>query len=338
MGADSATATFSGPMNVPQPARASRDPGSAGATPVGRAVAGLAVRAHDDVLRGVRARAAARYLARPRLCRHTGARKVRLQLFRHECLEPGQKRIRSARADLRNAGDVGHRVADRRAGELRHRAVSDRDVPGSAEAAARYGGRAAGGHSVDHLRHVGPVRVRAAVRRLRAAAAAKDLRQPLDPGSLVQRRSERHRHAFGGHHSLGDGDPLYFVGDARRVRDRPAGAEGVRVRHRLHDLGSGAQRRAPLHQGRRHRRHHAGPGPRARRDHGGDLHHRQCLPHQQLAVRARQLHRVGARQRIQRGGGPGPSRVADHARPGVVRADLDRACIVAPAHRAAGQG
>jgi phosphate transport system permease protein len=34
------------------------------------------------------------------------------------------------------------------------------------------------------------------------------------------------------------GDPVHRVGDARRVRDRAAGAERVGLRHRLHDVGS----------------------------------------------------------------------------------------------------
>ena len=45
---------------------------------------------------------------------------------------------------------------------------------------------------------------------------------------------------------------------------------------------------AALHQGRRHRRHHAGPGPRARRDHGGHLRDRQLQPARfAVAVRSR---------------------------------------------------
>ncbi len=55
----------------------------------------------------------------------------------------------------------------------------------------------------------------------------------------------------------------------------PPVLEGIGLRHRLHDLGGRAQRRAALHQGRRHRRHHAGPWPRARRDDGRHLRDRQ---------------------------------------------------------------
>ena len=43
-----------------------------------------------------------------------------------------------------------------------------------------------------------------------------------------------------------------------------------------------AQRRPALHARRRDRRRHAGPGPRARRDHGGHLRDRQRAPHLRL--------------------------------------------------------
>ena len=43
---------------------------------------------------------------------------------------PVTSELRRAGADLRHAGHVGDRAADRRAGQLRHRAVPHRDVPG----------------------------------------------------------------------------------------------------------------------------------------------------------------------------------------------------------------
>ena len=58
----------------------------------------------------------------------------------------------------------------------------------------------------------------------------------------------------------------------------PRCAQGSGLRPRLHDLGGGAQCRAALCPGRRHRRRDAGSRPRARRDHGGDLRHRQRAP------------------------------------------------------------
>ena len=104
-------------------------------------------------------------------------------------LESGQERIRRARADLRDAGHVADRAADRRAGEFRHCAVPDRNVPGGAQAAAGNGGGAARRHPVDHLRHVGALRVRADFRRLHPARAHQDFRQPLDPGAAVPGRA-----------------------------------------------------------------------------------------------------------------------------------------------------
>ena len=58
----------------------------------------------------------------------------------------------------------------------------------------------------------------------------------------------------------------------------------------------------PYHARRRDRRRHAGPRPRARRDHGGHLRDRQRAPHLGLAPRAGH-HDLGLdRQRVHRGG------------------------------------
>ena len=157
-------------------------------------------------------------------------------------------------------------------------------------------------------------------------------------GPLFQRRAERHRRAVGGHHPVDHGDPVHRVGDARRVRDRAAGAQGIGLRHRRDDVGSGLERRAAVHQGRRDRRHHAGSRPRAGRDDGGDVRHRQRLPDQRVAVRAGQLDRLGARQRVQRSRRSGAPRVADRARPRAVPAHVHRARLLADAAGAARQG
>ena len=84
----------------------------------------------------------------------------------------GAEQLRRPGDDLRHAGHLAHRAAHRGAGELRHRAVPDRAVARAGCAPARHRDRAARGDSVDRLRHVGPARVRAALRRVRAAAAA----------------------------------------------------------------------------------------------------------------------------------------------------------------------
>ena len=133
------------------------------------AVAGLAVRAHDDVLRAVRAADAGRHHRRADVDGDSGVPEVRVRILRHRRLGSGEAQFRRACPDLRNARHLGDRAADRRAGELRHRVVPHRDVSGLSEAAAGHRGRVAGGDSVDHLRHVGALRFRAGVRRLRPA-------------------------------------------------------------------------------------------------------------------------------------------------------------------------
>ena len=66
----------------------------------------------------------------------------------------------------------------------------------------------------------------------------------------------------------------------------PAGLQGIRLRRRLHHLGGDALDRDALHARLGGRRHHAGPRPRAGRNHGGDLRHRQHQPHLHQPVRA----------------------------------------------------
>ena len=110
----------------------------------------------------------------------------------------------------------------------------------------------------------------------RRSGARHDLRRSAVLSQPVQRGADPRDHGAAVHHrDLG-----------RRVQDRAAGAEGSRLRRRLHHLGSRPQRRDPLYPRRRDRRHHAGARPRARRNHGGDLHHRQFVPHHRLDLRA----------------------------------------------------
>ena len=284
------------------------------------AVAGLAVRTHDDVLRAVRAVHARRDHRRAGLGGGSRVREIRPRVLLHRRLGPGEDELRRAGADLRHARHLDDRPADRRAGQLRHRDLSHRDVPRRPQASARHRGRAAGGDPVDHLRDVGAVRVRAGVRGLRPAGAHQGLRRPVDPRPAVPGRAQRHRRALGGHHPVHHGDSVHRLGDARRVRDRAAGAQGIGLRHRRDDVGGGLERRAALHQGRRHRRHHARPRPGAGRDDGGDVRHRQRVPDQRVAVRARQLDRLGAGQRVQRGGRAGAPGLADRAGPRAVPA------------------
>ena len=91
-----------------------------------------------------------------------------------------------------------------------------------------------------HLRHVGPVRSGAAVRRLSAALVDTDAGRLAADRTAVQGSAAGDRRADRRFRSRDHGNSLHRRGDARRVRDRAAGAEGVRLRPGLHDLGSGS--------------------------------------------------------------------------------------------------
>ena len=94
----------------------------------------------------------------------------------------------------------------------------------------------------------------------------------------VRRPALRHRHAHRRPDPRDHGPAVHHLDHPRRVRDGAAGAQGSGLRPRLHDLGGRPQRRPALYPRRRHRRRHARPRPRARRDHGGHLRHRQRAP------------------------------------------------------------
>ena len=96
-------------------------------------------------------------------------------------------------------------------------------------------------------------------------------------------------------------------------------------RYRLHPLGSDAPRGDPLYSGRHHRRGHARLGPRARRDHGGDIRHRQRASHRTLDPRSRHDYLRLHRQRVHRGRRRGLYRLAGRARPHPVLDHLYRA-------------
>src|SRR5207302_784535 len=89
----------------------------------------------------------------------------------------------------------------------------------------------------------------------------------------------------------------------RRPIPRAGLAQGIGLRTGGDDLGGGVDGRPALHQGRGHRRGHAGTGTRSRGDDGGHLRDRQCAPAVEIADGAGKQHRLGARQRVYRGGG-----------------------------------
>ena len=76
-------------------------------------------------------------------------------------LESGHREVRRAGADLRHPRHLVHRHADRGAGRPLHRDLPHRALPAVAAPADRHRDRAARRHSQHHLRHLGPVRVRA---------------------------------------------------------------------------------------------------------------------------------------------------------------------------------
>ena len=271
--------------------------------------------------------------------RRAGDQGIRPVVPLDQRLGPGPEQVRRPGDDLRHAGDLADRDADRRAGELRHRAVPDRAVARMAEAPAGHRDRTARGDPVDRLRHVGPAGVQPAAVELRAAAPAVAVQRRAVSGRAVLGAAGRHRHAVGRHHPRDHDHPVHRLGDARRVRGHAAAAEGVGLWPGLDDLGSGVQGRAAVHQDRRRRRRHARPRPRARRDDGRDLRDRQPEPAQLgLAVRSRQQHHLGARQRVRRGRrGPAPG-LADLPRPGAVLHHLRRAGVLEAAARAAEEG
>ncbi len=98
-------------------------------------------------------------VALPRLA--AGVAGIRLQLPDRAALESGDREVRRAGADLRHDRHLSHCHADRGAGRPHDRVLSYRAVPAMAAAADRNCDRAARRHPQHHLRHLGPVRVRA---------------------------------------------------------------------------------------------------------------------------------------------------------------------------------
>ncbi len=81
-----------------------------------------------------------------------------------------------------------------------------------------------------------------------------------------------HRRLRAGDH----GHSVHRLRDAGRLRYRPPRAQGIGLWAGMHDMGSGAQYRASVHESGCDRRHHARPGTRAGRNDGGDVLDRKC--------------------------------------------------------------
>ena len=109
--------------------------------------------------------------------------RLRLRLPDHRALEPGHREVRRARADLRHPRHLVHRDADRGAGRAHDRGVPHRAVPDVAAPPDRHRDRAARRHSEHHLRHLGPVRLRAVP--AADAAAVPDRRRSADSAACL---------------------------------------------------------------------------------------------------------------------------------------------------------
>ena len=108
-----------------------------------------------------------------------------------ERLGSRQSELRCRGADHRHAADLGHCADHRGARLVRHRHLPDRVVADLAAPPARHRRGNAGRDPVDHLRHVGPVRLRAGVPAVRAALPDRHpgQRAPSSGASSRVRRS-----------------------------------------------------------------------------------------------------------------------------------------------------
>src|SRR6185312_14458082 len=243
-------------------------------------------------------------------------------------VESSRRRLRCAGAHLRHAGDIGDRPDPRGAAEFRHRVVPYRDRADMVARSGRDGDRIAGQHPVDHLRHVGPVRVRAVHGAHRAGTQRYVGPHSVDR-QIVRRATAGVGLAYCGHRAGGDDPAVHLLGDARGVPDGAEPAQGIFLRARLDDVGSGVGHRAAIHALGGDRRHFSRTRPRAGRDHGRDLRARQRVQHHVFAVDARHFDFIKHRQRIQRGGRHAPFG-ADRAGFPAVRGDLRGAVDLAP--------
>ena len=239
---------------------------------------------------------------RPGLRLAAGLSRLRLRIPHHRGLEPGDREVRRAGPGLRHDRHLAHRHADRGAGRPDGGLLPDRALPDVAAPPDRHRHRAARRHPEHHLRHLGPVHIRPVPAADPAAVPDPDFRRYPDPVLGVRRSALRHRHPDRqpdpGHH----GAALHHLDLARRVRRGAAGAQGGGLRRRLHHLGGVPLRRAALHARRRDRRRHARPRPRARRDDGGHLRHRQRAQGLRLDPASGHDHLGLDRQRVHRGG------------------------------------
>ncbi len=257
--------------------------------------------------------------------RAAGADDVQARFPDQPAVESGHRAIRGACPDLRDAGHFLDRHGDRRSGRPSDCDVPDRAVSALAAAADRDRGRAARRNPEHHLRHLGAVRIRTIPAAHAAAGADPAVRPRARAQRAVRGSALRHRHAYRGPDPRRHGAPLRHLDFPRRLRGGAARAQGSRLWARVHHLGGGPQRGRALRAGRDHRRDHAGTRPRTRRNHGGDLRHRQRAPDLRLDSGARNHDLGHHRQRVHRSGGGPLHLLADRAGADLVRDHVHRA-------------
>src|SRR5215211_1650532 len=257
--------------------------------------------------------------------RNAGAAGLRPQLPGRGALESRHRTIRRAGADLWHAGDLVYCHADRGSDRAVDCGVSHRAVSAVLAPADRHRDRAVGRHSQHHLWHLGPVRVRAVPAGDAAAVPDRPVRQCPAALRAVRRPTVWHWHADRRSDPRHHGAAVHHVDLARRLRRGAAGAQGSGLRRGLHHLGGGMVRGGPVCAGRGDRRRDARARACARRDHGGDLRHRQCSQNIRIHSRARHDHLGHHCQRIHRSRWRPLHVLADRARSDPVRHHVHRA-------------
>ena len=189
-------------------------------------------------------------------------------------MESGEGALWRAGADLWNACNLYYRHAGRRPDRPRHRDFPHRTLSAVPAPPDRHCHRTARRHSFDHLWHLGSFRLCPVFAAARSADNHRYARQCTGHRLAVRGPAIRYRRADRWVHPRDHGASLHRLDHARRLRNRAAGAERIRLRSWCHHMGSRLESRSALHACRRDRRRDARARPRARRNDGHHLRHR----------------------------------------------------------------
>src|ERR1700685_1381846 len=154
-------------------------------------------------------------------------------------VESGHRSIWGPGAALRHRNYLIDCDADRGAAGVRHRRISDRNLPAMAAWTDRDLHRIAGGGAEHRVRHLGPVRARPGTAAFGATMADRHLRRSAMDRQTVSRSTLWHRSDDGGVGGGREGIGFLYPGDARSVSGDPALAQGGRLWSRSDAVGSG---------------------------------------------------------------------------------------------------